>query len=182
MAVTLGQIHYVNTLRFITHPQLSTGAATDDSEESLHKLYMSLLGAVAYLAHTRLDLVVFVFALQRHSAKSQLEHVKRLNRLPRWIQRNPKKLHYSPGAGSRTAASTAASSTGAARKLPDTEHPMHVRVFSDAAFKRESDDGYSLRGALYLRCPGVPKSADDMTCFTNKADTVHVIDWACKTQ
>jgi len=123
MAVTLDQIHYVDTLRCITHPQLSTGAATDDSEESLHKLYMSLLGAVAYLAHTRLDIVVFVCALQRHSAKSKLEHVKRLNRLLRWIQRNPKKLHYSPGAGSRMAASTAASYIGAARKPPNTEHP-----------------------------------------------------------
>ena len=30
----------------------------------------------------------------------------------------------------------------------------HLRVISDAAFKKEPEDGYSLRGVLFLRCPG----------------------------
>ena len=30
----------------------------------------------------------------------------------------------------------------------------HLRNVSDAAFKREPEDGYSLRGALFLRCEG----------------------------
>ena len=30
----------------------------------------------------------------------------------------------------------------------------HLRVVSDAAFKKETEDGYSLRGALFLRCEG----------------------------
>ena len=55
---------------------------------------MSLLGAVAYLSLTRMDIVVFVSALQRHMAKSLLDHVRKLNKLTRWVQKHPVKLAY----------------------------------------------------------------------------------------
>ena len=51
------------------------------------------------------------------------------------------------------AASPVASHTGAASKAQDTDQSMHLRVFSDAAFKRESEDGYSLRGSLVSSMP-----------------------------
>jgi hypothetical protein len=160
--ITLDQIHYITTLRNIAHPQLTHGKPEDDADEDLHKLYMSLLGAVAYLSHTRPDIVVFVCAMQRHLAKPKVEHAKKLNKLLRWIQRHPKKLTYRPPAQGNT--------------------KTHLRVVSDAAFKRETDDGYALRGALFLRCMGSPSNNTDTTCFTAKQTISHPLEWACKSQ
>ena len=65
--ITLDQIQYAGNLRTIVHPQLSGSRPEIFCVLELHQLYMSLLGAVAYLAHTRVDIVVFFCALQRHA-------------------------------------------------------------------------------------------------------------------
>jgi hypothetical protein len=61
--ITLDQI--AQNLNNIAH--LEPGAANNEDQYSpqLHQLYMSLLGTVAYLAHARVDALVFVRALQR---------------------------------------------------------------------------------------------------------------------
>ena len=64
--ITLDQVAYATNLRGIAHSQLSSGKPEDKAVPELHQLFMSLLGAVAYLAHTRVDILVFVSALQRH--------------------------------------------------------------------------------------------------------------------
>ena len=46
----------------ISHPQMSTGKLEDKAAPGLHQLFMSLLGAVADLSHTRVDILVFVSA------------------------------------------------------------------------------------------------------------------------
>jgi hypothetical protein len=53
----------------------------------------------------------------------------------------------------------------------------HLETISDAAFERESDDGYSLRGALCFRGGG--HQSDPLAA---KQSTVHVVDRACKSQ
>ena len=65
-----------------------------ECDASLHQLYQSLLGAVAYLAHTRVDICVFIRNLQRHSHKSHIQHVLKLNKLLKWVQHHPNKLHF----------------------------------------------------------------------------------------
>ena len=90
--ITLDQIKYAMNLKTIVHPQLSSSAGEDEACPELHQLFMSLLGAVAYLAHTRVDVVVFVSALQRHTAKPQIQHIKKLNKLLTWVQKHPKNL------------------------------------------------------------------------------------------
>ena len=70
--------------------------------------------------------------LQRQNHNPEVQHVRRLNKLLRWVQRNPKKL--------------------ACKKLSSWE--THLRIISDAAFKKETEKGHCLRGALYLRAPG----------------------------
>ena len=50
-------------------------------------------------------------------------------------------------------------------------------MVSDAAYKKETDDGYSLRGALY--CRGSGNTAES---FAGQRNTVHIVDWACKSQ
>ena len=114
---------------------------------------MSLLGAVAYLSHTRLDAAVFICALQRHAAKPQIEHVRKLSKLLTWVHKHPKKLAYKRRQGAES----------------------NIRAISDAAFKTETEDGYSLRGVTYLR--GAARDA-----FDTKTATVHAIDWVCKAQ
>ena len=80
---------------------------------------------------------MFVSALQRFSHAPKIIHCKRLNIVVRWAQRNPKKLFY--------------------RRLSDSGTPgdgieTHLRMYGDAAFKKEEDSGHSMRGALYVRC------------------------------
>jgi hypothetical protein len=55
--------------------------------------------------------------------------------------------------------------------------PPHLHVISDAAFKREAETGYSLRGALFFRGGGRPAET-----ITGARTSVHILDWACKTQ
>ena len=150
--ITLDQLEYAAKLRVITHAQMRTDPSTAACCTELHKLYMSLLGAVAYLYLTRTDVLVFISACQKVAHCPQIIHVKRLNFIVRWIQRNPKKLHY--------------------RKLgPKT----HLRVISDASFKKEDDKGHSLRGALYFRGQG-----DQLSDFSGDSPG-HLIEFMTKT-
>jgi hypothetical protein len=155
--ISLDQVAYATNLRSIAHAQLSTGKPEDLASPDLHQLFMSLLGAIAYLAHTRVDILVFVSALQRHNAKPEVQHVKKLNKLLAWIQKHPKKLMY--------------------KQLGAATAGTHLRIVSDAAFKRETETGYSLRGALFLRAAG-RSSAD----IVKPASTIHILDFACKSQ
>ena len=139
-------------IKAISHPQMTTGKPEDECDASLHQLYQSLLGAVAYLAHTRVDICVFISNMQRHSHKSQIQHVLKLNKLLKWVQHHPNKLHFKRFSRAHT----------------------HLRVISDAAFKRENEEGYALRGALYVRIEG-----DD---FGVQNACAHILDWTCRAQ
>ena len=94
MSCTLDQIVFAGNLKPIVHAQLQHAKPEDLCNHDLHKLFMSLLGAVAYLSHTRVDCIVFICALQRHTSKPKVEHVRKLNKLVHWIQRNPRKITY----------------------------------------------------------------------------------------
>ena len=50
--ITLDQIAFASNLRTTSHPQLQGGKPEDECIPSLHELFRSLLGAVAYLSHT----------------------------------------------------------------------------------------------------------------------------------
>ena len=136
MEITLDQADYVTRLRPMVHSQLRSGQPEDLCCPELQALYMSLLGAIAYLSHTRIDIVVFICAFQRHTHKPQVQHARKLNRLLNWIQKNPRKFVYK--------------CLSKGKQAP----PTHLRVISDAAYKKETEDGYSLRGALFLRAAG----------------------------
>ena len=61
-------------------------------------------------------------------------------------------------------------------------HGEHLRVVSDAAFKRETEDGYSLRGAVFLRCCTESQLAEGAHPEEARNVICHVLDWACKSQ
>ena len=62
--------------------------------EELMILFMSLIGAIAYALLIRLDVAVFVCALQRVTHKPQIIHIKRANAVVRYMQKNLKHLTY----------------------------------------------------------------------------------------
>ena len=145
----------------MAHIQLRSGKPEDMCCPELQALYMSLLGAIAYLTHTRIDIVVFICAFQRWTHKPSVQHARKLNKLLTWIQKNPRKLAYRRFGPAE------------AKAVPHT----HLRVISDAAYKRETEDGYSLRGALFLRAAGTGDR-----CFSKEETPVHLIDVVCRSQ
>ena len=114
---------------------------------------MSLLGSVAYTSHTRPDVSTFITALQRKCKKPQIIHCKRLNALVKWLQTNPTALIY---------------------KYLTNSGNFHLRIYSDAAFKKEETTGHSTRGAVYALCP----TKDEFTTTTK----VCLIDFITKQQ
>ena len=105
----------------------SSGQPEADAAVELKGQYMSVLGALAYLMVTRIDLAVYVAALQRAAHAPTVAHAKRLNVLVRYVQRTPVDLAY--------------------RKL---HGPVELLVISDSSFKRETDTGHAMKGYLIV--------------------------------
>ena len=183
--ITLDQEEYVKNIKPIVHQDLKGKSSDNDCTPELVQLFMSLLGAVAYALMTRIDVAVFVCALQRVTHKPKIIHIKRLNAVLRWMQANPKRLTFRPAKGLST-----------------------LRCVGDAAFKREEEAGHSLRGALFLRSfGGITTKAEGQTAggvtasssgsqnnqnstggITTgcsgfaKSAVVHIVDAVCKSQ
>ena len=138
--VTLDQEEYISGIKLCVHPDISSKDSESLAEAALHEQYWSVLGAIAYAILTRPDIAVFIAALQRYTQTPKIIHVKRLNVVVRWAQRNPKKLVFPRLASDATPKGRAT--------------PTHLRLISDAAFKKEEDDGHSMRGAVYVRAAG----------------------------
>lgn len=92
--VTLDQTDYIAGIKHCIHPDIQSQGPETDACASLHEVYWSVLGAIAFALLTRPDLSVFVAALQRWSHAPKIIHCKRLNTTVRWAQRNPRKLPY----------------------------------------------------------------------------------------
>ena len=78
---------------------------------------MTLLGATAWLLQTRMEIAVYVSALQRHMHEPRAVDLRRLNRVTRWAQRNPRGLTY--------------------RQLPE---PRVLLAVGDSAFQAPSEE------------------------------------------
>jgi hypothetical protein len=109
---------------------------------------------------TRIDAAVFIVALQKHTHAPQVIHQKRLNALILWLQRNPKHIKY--------------------KRFKSLDN--HLRIVSDAAFRKEDDDAHALKGAIIIRCEG------NMQTLVSEATTgvflhnCHIIDYYCRKQ
>ena len=116
-------------LKPIVSPELLGGSPDASASEGLIAQFISLLGALAYLLLTRVDIAVYVAALQLVSKAPKIIHVKRLNAVTRWAQRNPKSLVY--------------------RKLT---MPVQLIGIGDSAFKRDDTDntGHAMKGGMFL--------------------------------
>ena len=86
-------------LKPISHPNLLATKNTDPASQMLASLFLSLLMALAFAMQTRADLCVYVVALQRFAQKPTGIHIRRLNAVVRYAQKNPVKLVYLKFAG-----------------------------------------------------------------------------------
>lgn len=133
--------------------ELTGAPAQQEASPYLAKLYLSLLMALAYALMTRVDLSVFVVALQRWAHKPLIIHIRRLNAVVRWAQRHPLALVYKRFKGQD-----------------------HLEVHADAGFRKEQKDsidvGRAVRGATFLRVA----AAKAMQVGTTPC---HLLDWSC---
>ena len=164
-AITTDQTEYIKDIKTINHPDMRNVESDADCSEAVHKLYMSLVGAVACCLITRLDVAVYVVALQRFLQKPKIIHIKRLNTVVRYMQRILMELHYNKLKGNIT-----------------------LVMYSDSVFKKEDDTGHALKGALFLRIPtsDLPSSDDKglskLEVDPNKNIQVHVLDYMSRPQ
>ncbi|CAK9067108.1 Retrovirus-related Pol polyprotein from transposon RE1 (Retro element 1) (AtRE1) [Includes: Protease RE1 [Durusdinium trenchii] len=91
-AIALDQTSFIAAIKEMTVTPVSM--KEEYLSEDVRRQFLSLLMTVAYALLTRLDIAVYVTALQRVSHIAQPIHVKRLNHLVRWMKQNPRKLVY----------------------------------------------------------------------------------------
>ena len=73
--ITLDQNEYISAMKPIVHPDLVGKPADEPCTETITRLYLSLLGAVAYTLLTQHWIAVYVISLQRHT------HAPKYNRI-----------------------------------------------------------------------------------------------------
>ena len=139
-AIYLDQNEYIKQLRTVDVKHLSNQADTTKLSEADHAKFRTILGALSWCTLTRLDIMVYITALQRKAQAPTKEHLMKCNRVVRWLRRNP---------------------FVTAIKLFKSKD-MKIIVVSDAAFKKETTAGLSIRGAVLgvgcadSRTPGGP--------------------------
>ena len=64
----------------------------EPADEAVMQLFMSLVGALAWLVLTMPNICIYVAYLQRQTKAPNLGHVRRTNRPLRWVRRNLKRF------------------------------------------------------------------------------------------
>ena len=88
----MDQNQYLMALKPVSNHLLTGSKAEDALPEPLQKQFLSLLMALAFALQTRLDLGVYVVALQRIAHEPTYAHLRKLNALVRWALSNPLSL------------------------------------------------------------------------------------------
>ena len=151
--VTLDQIQFLAACKPIFQPCATKGDSEALLPEDARRHFLSLLMTLAYGLLTRPDIAVFITALQRESHQARAIHIRRLNQLLRWVQANPRRVHY-----------------------PVMDYPDALLQISDAAFKARAEDGLSVRGLVSVRTSlkAVRAGVKNAPC--------HLVDWVSKAQ
>ena len=136
---TVSQQHYVAELKPIPTGALKLMKPDDVVNPETAKLYMSLLGGVAWTTQTRLDVAVFVAALQRRLKEPRVQDVVNLNRVLKYLKVKPLCLRY--------------------KKVG---RPWRLMVISDSSFKGEGQEHLAMRsGILALADRDGPRVGDN---------------------
>ena len=84
--------HYENSSN-TESPDISVKKSEDACSDALKALFCSLVGALAWLTQTRIDIAAYVTALQRWGQAPRVEHAKRANRVLAYCSRKGGFLH-----------------------------------------------------------------------------------------
>ena len=88
-AIIMHQNHYAAQLRPIDESLLGSHPEEMEVKEfsdELGTLFMSLLGGLAWLVLTRIDICIYVQCMPRHAQAPRVGDIRKLNRLLRWVQ------------------------------------------------------------------------------------------------
>ena len=86
------QQHYVPQINAISIDSQHFRRDEELADDDTRQLFMSLVGALAWLILTMPAICVYVAFLQRHAKEPTYGHVRLANRLRTWVQRNVKRL------------------------------------------------------------------------------------------
>lgn len=128
-SITMDQNHYAQLLIPMDSVKLANMAPSDLLDEFGKGQFMSLLGGCSWMTQTRLDVAVYIAALQRAAKAPRQEHAVRLNKVVKWMKRKKAQLTY--------------------LKLTP---PLRTAVISDSAFRKEDRAGLAMRGAIIGLC------------------------------
>ena len=150
------QQHYVPQIK-----EIALGgrhlADDDEADEDLKQLYMSLVGALAWLILTMPAVCVYVASLQRHTKAPTVGHVRNANRLLQWIRKNLTRL------GVRY------------RRL---QEPLRLIAVSDSAFKAQDYDGLVMRCCVIVLAEAAVDGDDSHKPWTTGTTVrLHLLDW-----
>ena len=150
------QFTYAEQLKPMDVSSLKGSPDDDSAPGDYPSKYMSLLGGIAWMVLTRVDIAVYVQALQRRAHSPRVKDCKRLNTVVRYVKRKKIGIKYGP--------------------LPPGD--ANLTVFSDAAFKAIPDEssGLALRGCVILLCTSGPEE------LINPSGTCHMLEYVCRRQ
>ena len=119
------QDHYVQQLKQIEPSLYACKSESDPCEDVLLQLYQSLLGALAWLLQTRIDICTYVGYLQRHAHAPTVLHLKKANKLLSWCKRVKTGIRYT-----------------------QLKEPLRIVTIADSAYSASDQDCLSIRGHL----------------------------------
>ena len=97
--VILSMDHYIQELKAVPLSQEQKGMLHVGVDDATHSSFISLLGGMGWLVQIRLDVMVYIGALQRVAHHPTYEHVVRLNRVLKWVRRKAVTVKYERLAG-----------------------------------------------------------------------------------
>ena len=122
----LHQNHFAQRLQTVDMSAVPITTPKALLSPALVAVYMSALGSVAWLNQTRMDISIYVQALQRNAKSPTVAHMSRLSCVIKWVKRKSMHLCYKP--------------------IPSGW--LKLLVCSDAAFRREDTTGLAMRGSI----------------------------------
>lgn len=120
------QNHFASRLKITDLSGLNVLDRTAVVNEHFKSLFASGVGSLAWLSQTRLDVLIYIQALQRSTKAPTVAHMLRMNCVIKWVKRKPMFLKFT--------------------KLHSPS--LKTLVISDSAFRREDSSGLAMRGCV----------------------------------
>ena len=124
-SISVSQTHYINELREIPEDKLKLQDKQEPADDEFKQYFMSLLGGLAWCVQTRIDIAIFVGALQRKLQNPSVEDILNLNRVLRYVKVKPLAMHF--------------------KRI---NNPWRLVAISDSGFKGEGQDHLAIRSGI----------------------------------